>query len=289
MFGGEGGGLLQDTWKWSGGTWTQLNPATVPPARQFHTMVYDVGRAQTVMFGGQGAISSQVKNDTWVFDGTNWTQMSPVNSPPARANAQMVYDSVHGVVLLFGGQNGNNFLSDLWQWDGVNWTELDGTTSFNNNVYPLGRTGAAIGFSNTAQQVFLFGGSEFGTGISNDTWFLTSPYTAGTLTTAFYGQTYSTYLSALGGECCATTFAELGSSFTNTFEQFNFSMSSIGVITSNFDGIAPGQDPVIVGITITDPQGQHPIIPLALVTDADINFTPTPPPTPRPAPRIAIN
>ena len=278
MFGGYNSGTLNDTWTWSGGTWTQLSPATSPPARQFHSMVYDVARQQTVMFGGVDASGSTLMNDTWVFDGTNWTQKTPAHSPPVRSGGQMAYDSVHGTVLLFGGRNASIQIGDLWQWDGVDWTELDGTTSFNNNVYPASRQGAAFSYLSGSQQLYLFGGSTPFGGISNETWLLTSPYTSGTLPTAFNSQSYIAGISALGGECCANTFTELGSTYTFTFEQFNFTMNSGGTISSSSDPISTGQDPIIVGITITDPQGQHPVIPLALVTDAAIAFSPTPPP-----------
>ena len=38
-----------------------------------------------VLFGGTfGGTLSTNFNDTWVWDGTNWTQKSPITSPPGR-------------------------------------------------------------------------------------------------------------------------------------------------------------------------------------------------------------
>ena len=39
-------------------------------------------------------------NDTWVWDGANWTQKSPQTSPSARWYQAMAYDSAHGQVVF---------------------------------------------------------------------------------------------------------------------------------------------------------------------------------------------
>ena len=64
-------------------------------------------------------------NDTWSFDGTSWTQIATQSVPPARAAAQMTYDSVAQKVVLFGGFDGTNYLGDTWLWDGstLQWTQ----------------------------------------------------------------------------------------------------------------------------------------------------------------------
>jgi hypothetical protein len=46
-------------------------------------------------------------NDTWSFDGTSWTQIATQSAPPARAAAQMTYDSVSSKGVLFGGLRRN--------------------------------------------------------------------------------------------------------------------------------------------------------------------------------------
>src|ERR1035438_5569144 len=63
-------------------------------------------------------------NDTWTWDGSNWTQKSPQTSPPGRTYAAMAYDSARGQAVLFGGNgSGNPYLGDTWVWDGSNWTQ----------------------------------------------------------------------------------------------------------------------------------------------------------------------
>ena len=51
----------------------------------------------------------------------DWAETSPPNSPGAREEHAMTYDSVRGKVVMFGGYaNGN--VNDTWEYDGVNWT-----------------------------------------------------------------------------------------------------------------------------------------------------------------------
>ena len=53
--------------------WIQESPATSPSARSDHAMAYDAGHGQTVLFGG-GDSTGDFLGDTWVWDGTTWTQ-----------------------------------------------------------------------------------------------------------------------------------------------------------------------------------------------------------------------
>jgi N-acetylneuraminic acid mutarotase len=90
LFGGVAGAVYsQDTWTFSGTSWTQVSAASSPPARGFATMA-TLG-TDVVLFGGQAGQSAAVPllQDTWMFDGTSWTQVSAANSPPARSGAMM--------------------------------------------------------------------------------------------------------------------------------------------------------------------------------------------------------
>ncbi len=94
-----------------------------PPLREMASMAYDSDRQVTVLFGGHdlNLQGSQILGDTWEFDGTNWAQRFPSNSPAARDEAQMVYDSNRHRSVLFGGQIISNGLFKLsletWEWD----------------------------------------------------------------------------------------------------------------------------------------------------------------------------
>ncbi len=126
LFGGVGSNnvRLNDTWVWDGTNWTQKSPANSPPLIASHAMAYDAARAQVVLFGGldgqilQDEHPLENRDDTWVWDGTNWTQKSPANSPPPRGYLAMAYDAARAQVVLFGGINSNNFVryNDTWVW-----------------------------------------------------------------------------------------------------------------------------------------------------------------------------
>ena len=62
--------------------WKQLQPATVPSARYGASMAYDAASHQVVLFGGAG---TGVFSTTWTWDGTNWTEQLPADSPAARS------------------------------------------------------------------------------------------------------------------------------------------------------------------------------------------------------------
>jgi hypothetical protein len=52
----------------------------------------------------------------------DWTQQSPVNSPPPRAYGRLAFDVARGVGLLFGGDDLG--LDDTWEWNGTDWTRM---------------------------------------------------------------------------------------------------------------------------------------------------------------------
>jgi hypothetical protein len=110
LFGGRDNGDLGDTWAWDGVTWTQLAPATSPPARGGYAMTYDAAARRIVLFGGGfGPVSY---NDTWMFDGTTWTERTPETPPPVRFEAAMIYDPIRHASVIFGGVGLAQALSD---------------------------------------------------------------------------------------------------------------------------------------------------------------------------------
>jgi hypothetical protein len=121
LFGGynvNSGGYLGDTWVWDGTNWTLKSPSTSPPARDSQAMAYDALHGQVVLFGGYNGNSGPYLGDTWVWDGTNWTQKPSSTSPPPRSGHAMAYDTAHAQVVLFGGGFGVGLFSDTWVWQG---------------------------------------------------------------------------------------------------------------------------------------------------------------------------
>src|SRR5438309_1503729 len=98
-----------------------------PPALCIPSLAGDSVRHQLVLFGGNlGTGVSPPPADTWAYAGNAWSRLSPNQSPPARYDAPMVYDTDHHVMVLFGGQGltqgQTGPLNDTWIWDGSNWT-----------------------------------------------------------------------------------------------------------------------------------------------------------------------
>jgi hypothetical protein len=137
--------------------WVQQHPGNTPSTSFGNPlMVYDAATGQVVLFDGE-------PNETWTWDGSNWTQQQPANNPPLRQNAMMAYDATHQQVVLFGGTGSSGDLNDTWTWDGSNWTQQSPTTS------PSARVSGSMAYDASTNQVVLFGGQN-GSGLLNDTW-----------------------------------------------------------------------------------------------------------------------
>ncbi len=140
-------------------TWTKK---CSPPALQkgsFAAMAYDSVHAQTVLFGGYTPSTNLVSQETWVWDGTSWTELFPANVPPARTSHAMAYDAGHGQVVMFGGAVGGAAVSatianDTWVWDGTNWTQKFPAKS------PSPRLHAAMVYDTALQRILLIGGTD---------------------------------------------------------------------------------------------------------------------------------
>jgi hypothetical protein len=107
------------TWTYDGTTWRKA-ASTSGSASPTFSMATDDRKSDVILFGEQG--------DTWIWDGSQWTAQNPAHSPSARSGASMTYDSVHGLVVLFGGAagTGENLkeLNDVWTWNGTDWTQV---------------------------------------------------------------------------------------------------------------------------------------------------------------------
>ncbi|HMG86783.1 MAG TPA: choice-of-anchor D domain-containing protein [Terracidiphilus sp.] len=164
LFGGsDGTGAQNDTWAWNGTTWTRLIASSLnfpgqPSMRDYFSMVYDAAHSRVVMFGGE-LNNTNFYSDTWLWDGTSWSQASPTNQPPGRYGQGMAYDAALGQTVMFGGANGTSQFNDTWVWDGTNWTSEPTPTALSARIVPNSMTyDAALG------QVVLYSGFNPDTG-----------------------------------------------------------------------------------------------------------------------------
>ncbi len=141
------------------------------PLRRYSTdMVYDASRGVCVLYGGLSPITvSSVPNDeTWEWDGVEWTRRFPAHNPGGRQMHELVYDSVRNKVLLFGGwPNGTNGTADVWQYDGNDWTLL--TTSPGGPPTTHGTQGDAVFDPARGRMIVLTYNTNSGSSL-NTTW-----------------------------------------------------------------------------------------------------------------------
>jgi hypothetical protein len=126
--------------------WLNRTPATNPGIRDSHAMAYDAASGNTVLFSGDVCNTScaMAPNDTWTWNGTNWTKQNPATSPQARYWAAMTFDSTRHVNVLYGGvaASGDDF-SDTWEWNGSNWTQMSPAIRSRSPTTACGRSSSS--------------------------------------------------------------------------------------------------------------------------------------------------
>jgi hypothetical protein len=137
-----------DTWAYDyeADAWTELTPATAPPARSYTSIVYDPVGRQLILFGGLDDVDREDQGgegwthdgafdewdhtlaDTWAFDpATNtWAELAPASAPSPRGWHDMAYETETGLIVLFGGGPARGaFTDETWLYDPAanNWSE----------------------------------------------------------------------------------------------------------------------------------------------------------------------
>jgi len=159
LFGGLGteGRLLGDTWLWNGVTWTQAPGGARPRARESASMAFDPVSGGLILFGGASPVNlNSPFNDTWMWNGGSWIQLSPSSSPLARYGTSLAYNSTMGRLILFGGKRSPMGVPEplaTWAWDGMNWSEI--------SVGPLPPWRLDASMAAAGGGVLLFGGFSF--------------------------------------------------------------------------------------------------------------------------------
>jgi len=105
---------LNDTWTWNGTNWIKLAPAVSPTPRAQANMAYDPSIRMVVLFGGYAGTWENSLNDTWMWNGTNWKQVTPATPPPNRYNFGMSYHVAAKILVMFGGFSSSVARSDTW-------------------------------------------------------------------------------------------------------------------------------------------------------------------------------
>jgi hypothetical protein len=113
--------LSDTTWTWNGKDWKKQHPRHHPSERTANGLAYDPATGSVVLFGGELALPfGNVSGETWTWDGKDWTQQYPRQSPSPRRLPGMATDPATCSVVLFGGDVPNpDFtppanLADTW-------------------------------------------------------------------------------------------------------------------------------------------------------------------------------
>jgi hypothetical protein len=116
-------------------------------------MAYDPGRGRVLLFGGTDRLLTH--SDTWEWDGTNWNQLLPATSPPARFGSALAYDSSRGRIVMTGDFAGR---PETWEWTGTDWLQRATTSS----PWPP-RWSSGLAYDSARARLVLFGGYRAGT------------------------------------------------------------------------------------------------------------------------------
>lgn len=120
---------LGDTWEWDGNAWTQRLVAGPPP--RFGAAMANLGN-KVVLYGGQPSFGvggldggADLYNDTWEWDGTNWTQRMVAGPSIPFISPSMT--SLGNKIILVGDID-NTLPPEMCEWDGNSWTQLHPVT-----------------------------------------------------------------------------------------------------------------------------------------------------------------
>lgn len=168
------------TWVYQkNGTWKNITPPSSPPARWGleDELTYDPNFGGDILYGGCDP-SGTALNDTWLFRGGNWTDISGsfqgnsyTSNPGALMFAAMAFDPVDNYTVLYGGSPGSPCANQATT--NATWTLTvsggwQNVTSPSSN--PPALRGASMAYDPEEHAVILYGGRDASGALSNETW-----------------------------------------------------------------------------------------------------------------------
>ncbi len=154
-------------WRLNGGTWATVPSATQPSGHLGTQMATDFS-GLTLLYGGIPLSSSSTPNadETWLWNGQDWTLMTPSFSPGGLARYGLAADLNRGRFVLYGGSQNvyqpTAVSGATWEFDGATWQSMPATG-------PGQRERLSMCFDASLGQTVLFGG-EGPFGADDITW-----------------------------------------------------------------------------------------------------------------------
>jgi hypothetical protein len=184
LFGGRNASraYLNDLWVFDPSSdpgtcpWSKLLPSSSPDPRAGHGMCLDSSRDVLIVFGGDGPPGPVSGfDDTWEYDiATNsWSEIVCSSHPAYLERMAMTYDSLYGVVILFGGRTPDESLkgtipyySETWEYEysSPNWHPVNVIT------HPSSRYKTSMVYDEALQMHVLYGGEDDSHTLLKDTW-----------------------------------------------------------------------------------------------------------------------
>ena len=145
------------------GGWKLVSSST-PPLPNVSAFVYDPAHAESMLFLATTTVPGPAVAQTWLWNGTTWSNAMPAMQPSPRAAHELAPDRA-GHIVMFGGFELVNFtnLDDTWTWDGTTWTLRTPAHS------PSARNSFGFAYDPIRGVTVLFGGEDQ-MGELNDTW-----------------------------------------------------------------------------------------------------------------------
>ena len=115
-------------------------------------MAYDWSSNRVLLYGGYGTANH---NDTWAWNGTTWTKLSPKASPPLKSRAGFVSIKKSKEIVMYGGTTTTSTTvpaSDMWKWDGSNWAQVKQTGG------PISGVAPGMAYDELREVIVFYGG-----------------------------------------------------------------------------------------------------------------------------------
>jgi hypothetical protein len=145
--------------------WQKVGSSSTPDGRYLQAVAFDETRKVLVMFGGvtidsnMGTISPNKETWEWSPATGKWTNRTGTGDvPDARSGAAMVFDSLRGKFVLFGGRSGGGYnYEDTWEWDPTTgaWTDVSAAGG-----HPTARSQHGMVYEKSTGKILLFGGGR---------------------------------------------------------------------------------------------------------------------------------
>ena len=130
---GWGPASVPETWTWDGYTWARKSSPNSPSVYSASAMCFDRSTRSILLYGGNSKqIEGGISAETWLWDGSAWSNPHPAHVPGPRSQPVMVCGPR---IVLFGGLTGGyvgqqaNVASDTWAWSGADWQRLPTTNA----------------------------------------------------------------------------------------------------------------------------------------------------------------